>query len=185
MVVGKRQLHAIEAPFATAPRCVAERAHEHRDVLLLHLVRHLAMDLLRDLRRRQQHVHSLDVRLSPPSEVRELAHDTAVMPMDRVGDGAIGRHDRVVVIRDHVPGRGGRRGMDAGGAADDRERGATARLRLVVRGEARPRLPALGHRLRVRGRDDSVLQREPADTERREEVPELVRHAHSMPASTA
>ena len=51
VVVGEGQLHAVEPALAAAPRGVAERPHEHGDLLGLELVRHLAVDLLGDLRR--------------------------------------------------------------------------------------------------------------------------------------
>src|SRR5262245_36523596 len=69
--------------------------------------------------------------------------------------------------------------MDAGRAADDRERRAAARLRLVVAEQARSRLAILGHRLGVRGREGAVLEGEPANLKRREQVSELVGHGYA------
>src|SRR5262249_25785513 len=76
----------------------------------------------------------------------------------------------------HVPCGRRRRRMHARGPADDRQRTAAARLRLVVGAEAGPGLALLGHRLGMSGREDAVLQGKAADAHRRETVAELVSH---------
>ena len=183
VVVGERELHAVQAALAAAAGRVPERAHHHGDLLGLDLVRHLAMHLLRDLRGRQQHVHLLHVGLGAPAHVGELAHDPAIMAMHGVRDAAIARDHRIVVIGDHVPRAGRGRRMHAGGPADDGQRRAAAGLGLVIGPEARAGLALLGHRLGVAAREDAVLQREPTHSQRREQVTILGGHSgHSMDA---
>mgnify|MGYP003694401603 CR=1 FL=1 len=104
VVVGEGELHAVQAALAAASRRIPECPHQHGDLLGLDLVRHFAMDLLGNLRGRQQHVPALDVGLGPPSHVRELAHDPAVVAVDGLRDAAIAGDDGVVVVGDHVPG---------------------------------------------------------------------------------
>ena len=91
VVVGEGELHAVQAALAAAPRRVPERPHQHGDLLGLDLVRHFPVDLLGNLRGRQQHVPALDVGLGPPAHVRELAHDPAVVAVDGLRDAAIAR----------------------------------------------------------------------------------------------
>lgn len=186
MVLRERQLRTVQPAVTTASRGVAERPDHHRNLLRLHLVRHFPVNVLRDLGRRQQHVPALDVGLRPSSQVRELTHDQAVVPVDRVGDGAIGGNDRVVVVGDHVPRRGRRGRVDAGGAADDREGGAAPGLCLVVGAQSGAGLAILGHRLRVPAREDAVLEREATHAKRREQVPKLMGHGDLLaPLSVA
>jgi hypothetical protein len=176
VVVGKGQLHAVQAALAAAARRIAERPHQHGDLFGLDLVRHLAVDFLGNLRGRQQHVPALHVGLGPPPHVRELAHDAAVVPVHGLRDAAVPRDDGVVVVGDHVPGARGRGGVNAGRAADDREAGAAPGLGFVVGAEAGAGLAVLRHRFRVAAREDAVLQRQTAHAERREQVAKLVGH---------
>ncbi len=151
VVVRHRELDAVEPGFAAAERRRAEGAHELGDLLGFELVRHVAMHALGDLRRRQQHVRLLAVGLRSASHVRELGEDEASVRVHGLGERAVRRDDRVVVIRDLLPRRGGRRGMHARGAAEDRERAAAARLGRVIAREAIARPAALGHRLGMAG----------------------------------
>ncbi len=176
MVVSEGKLHPVQPALAAAPCRIPERAHQHGDLLGLDLVRHLAVDFLRNLRGRQQDVPPLHVGLRPPAHVGELAHDPAAVAVHRVRETPIAGDDRVVVVGDHVPGAGRRGGVDAGRAADDGEARAAPGLGFVVGAEARAGVAVLGHGLGVPGREDAVLEGEPADPEGREEMAKLVRH---------
>jgi len=169
MVVSHRELDAVEPALAAAARRLAERADELGDLLGFELVRHLAMHPLGDLRRRQQHARLFTVGLGPAAHVRELGEDVTAVGVDRVGERTVCRDDRVVVIGDLLPGGGRRRGVHARGAAEDRERAAAARLRLVIAREPGAGPAILGHRLGVARGVDAVRERETADLDRREQ----------------
>ena len=176
VVVGERELDPVEPALAAPPHGVPERAHEHRDLLGLELVRDLPVDALRDLGRREEDVPALVVRLGAPAHVGELGEDEAPVTMDGLRHRAVGGDDRVVVVRGHVPRarRGG--GVDARRAAEDRERATAARLALVVRAEPGPGLPVLGHGLGVPGGEDAVPEGQASDADRREQIAKLVCH---------
>src|SRR5207249_3429075 len=137
---------------------LAARPDQLGDLLGFQLVRHLAMDALRDLRRRQQRARNLGVGLRTPSQVRELREDQTAVRVDPVGERAVARDDGVVVVGNLLPGGGRRRGVDARGPAEDRERAATPGLGLVVAPEPLGRPTALRHGFGVTGGIDAVLQ---------------------------
>ena len=176
VVVGERELDPVEPALAAAADGISECAHDHRDLIVVHLVRDLPVDALRDLGRGEEHVPALVVRLGAPAHVRELGEDVAAVPMDRLRHRAVGGEDRVVVIRGHVPraSRGG--GVDARRAAEDRQRAPAARLALVVRPEPGSGLPVLRHGLGVPRREDPVTEGQASDADGREQIAKLVCH---------
>ena len=70
MVVRHRDLDPVETAFAAAAGGLAEGAHELGDLLGLDLVRHVTMDSLGHLRRRQQDRRLFAVGLRPAAEMR-------------------------------------------------------------------------------------------------------------------
>jgi hypothetical protein len=113
VVVGEGQLDAVEPPVATAPSGVAEGPDQHGDLLGLDLVRHLAVQLLRDLGGREEDVPASGVRLGSAAKVGELREAETAVAVDGVGERPVSGNDRVVVVRDQVPLGGGGRGMHA------------------------------------------------------------------------
>src|SRR4051812_8960288 len=70
--------------------------------------------------------------------------------------------------------------MHARRAAEDRQRAATARLRLVISAQSLGGPAVLRHRLGMPRRVDPVLQRQVPDLDRREQRAKLV--GHSLPS---
>src|SRR5215467_4726286 len=150
--------------------------HETDDLFPFQLVGDIAMHALRNLRRRQEDVRLLAIGLRPATQMRELGEYEASVMMHGVGDGAVCRDDGVVVVGDLLPGRRRRRGVNARGAAEDREGAAAPRLGFVVSPQPLAGSAALGHGLRVARRVDAILERETADPNRREQRTKLGGH---------
>ncbi len=176
VVVRHGELDPVETTVATPARRIAEGGDQLDDLLRFQLMRDLAMDAFRNLRGRQEDATRLRIRLRAPAEVRELREHETVVAVHGIRERTIGRDDGVVVVGDLLPRRGRRRWMHAGGAAEDRERTAAARLGLVIAPQPFGRPPVLGHGLGVTGRVDPVLEREAADLDRREQRLKLVGH---------
>src|SRR3989442_15960411 len=137
------------------------------------------MNTLGDLRRRQEHVRLLAIGLRTAAEVSDLGEHQAFVVVHGVGNRAVRRDDGVVVIGDLLPRGGRRRGVNARGTAEDRERAAAARLSLVVPPQPLAGPPALGHGLGVRRGVDPIFERETADLDRREQRAKLRGHCRS------
>jgi len=90
------------------------------------------MNRFRDLRRREEDVRLLRIGLGPAPEVGELREDETAMLVHGVGERTVCGDDGVVVVGDLLPRGGRRRGVNARGAAENRQRAAAARLGLVV-----------------------------------------------------
>src|SRR3989442_5746611 len=134
------------------------------------------MNTLGDLRRRQEHVRLLAIGLRTAAEVSDLGEHQAFVVVHGVGNRAVRRDDGVVVIGDLLPRGGRRRGVNARGTAEDRERAAAARLGLVVPPQPLAGPAALGHGLGVARGVDPIFERETPDLDRREQRPKLGGH---------
>src|SRR5262249_53868198 len=129
-----------------------------------------------NLRRRQEDIRLLAIGLCTATQMGELGEHEASVMVHGVGEGTVRRDDGVVVVGDLLPGRRRRRGMNARGAAEDREGAAAPRLGLVVSPQSLAGPAALGHGLRVARRVDAILERETADSNRREQRTKLGGH---------